>query len=271
MLLTVILVVLPAAASVTFQTSSPRTIAEGDRFEIQGIDTTNGSVAVWVIGRNYFDVRIVKPDDNGDYTYILKPDETRNFSSGQYAIVIQDPGANRQFEIQQRISDAGTVMILNNGILFADLGEKRNLMADVQPIITTLLAATTRPVTDDTVTPYYVFFELPFIHFDQAMDRKTEGSLQIRSSGKPAVIHGTTNMGIENVLTATVRTADSNEPVLSTVLPITAGCTHETGYTPNKWEYELDPSRLPPGDYFLTVSWQKEKTCGTGTILFTVS
>ena len=271
MLMTVTLVVLPAAASITFQTSSPRTIAEGDRFEIQGTDATNGSVAVWVIGRNYFDVRIVKPDDNGAYTYILKPDETRNFSSGQYAIVIQDPGANRQFEIQQRISDAGTVMLLDNGVIFADVGEKRNLMADVQPVITTLLAATTSPVIDDIVTPYYVFVELPFIHFDQAADRKTEEPLQIQTSGKPVVIRGTTNMGIENVLTATVRTMDTNEPVLSTVLPVTAGCTHETGYKPNNWEYELDPSRLPHGDYFLTVGWQKEKTYGTGTILFTVS
>jgi len=269
-LMALALVVLPAAASVTFQSSSPQTISEGDRFVIQGTGATNGSVAVWVIGRNYFDVHFVNPDEHGAYTYILKSDETRNFSSGQYAVVIQDPGANRQFEIEPLISGAGTVTLLNNGVTYADVGEKQNFKADVQPIISTILAAASRPVTDDIVTPYYFFVELPFIHFDPLTDSESDVLLLVQSFGKTVVIRGTTNMGIENILTATVRTADTNKPLLSTVLPAIAGSNDETGNGPNRWEYELDPSVLPAGEYFLTIGWQKETTLGTGTILFTV-
>ena len=264
------LVVLPAAASVTFQSSSPQTISEGDLFVIQGTGTTNDSVAIWVIGRNYFDVRFVSTDEHGAYTYILKPDETRNFSSGQYAVVIQDPGANRQFEIEPRISGAGTVTLLNKGVIYADVGKKQNFKADVQPVITTILAAATRPVTDDIVTPYYFFVELPFIHFDRLTGPESDVLLLVQNFGKPVVIRGTTNMGVENILTATVCTADTNKLLLSKVLPSPAVSNDETGDGPNRWEYELDPSGLPAGEYFLTIGWQKETTLGTGTILFTV-
>jgi len=267
----VALIVLPVAASVTFQSSVPKTIAEGDRFVIRGTDATNGSVAIWVIGRNYFDIRFVKPDEHGTYTFILKPDETRNFSSGQYAVVIQDPGANRQFEIEPRISGTGTVTLLNNGVIYADVGEKQNFKADVQPVITMVLAATTSPDTDDIVTPYYFFVELPSIHFDRNIDPERDIPLQVKISGKPVVIRGTTNMGVENVLTATVRTADTNKPIMATILPLIAGSNNENGNILNRWEYELNPSGLPAGEYFLIVGWQKEKTLGTGTILFTVS
>ena len=266
----VALIVLPAAASVTFQSSSPQTIAEGDRFVIQETDATNGSVAIWVIGRNYFDVRFVKPDEHGTFTYILKPDETRNFSSGQYAVVIQDPGANRQFEIEPRRSGAGTITLLNNGAKYADVGETQNFKADVQPVITMVLALTTNPDTDDIITPYYFFVELPSIHFDRNTDPEWDIPLQVKTSGKPVVIRGTTNVGVENVLIATVRTADTNKPIMSTILPVIAGSNNENGNELNHWEYELDPSGLPAGEYFLTVGWQKEKTLGTGTILFTV-
>ncbi|MEI7856648.1 MAG: hypothetical protein WCH85_03995 [Methanomicrobiales archaeon] len=270
-LMAVALIVLPVAASVTFQSSVPKTIAEGDRFVIRGTDATNGSVAIWVIGRNYFDIRFVKPDEHGTYTFILKPDETRNFSSGQYAVVIQDPGANRQFEIEPRISGTGTVTLLNNGVIYADVGEKQNFKADVQPVITMVLAATTSPDTDDIVTPYYFFVELPSIHFDRNTDPEWDIPLQVKISGKPVVIRGTTNMGVENVLTATVRTADTNKPIMATILPLIAGSNNENGNILNRWEYELNPSGLPAGEYFLTIGWQKEKTLGTGTILFTVS
>ncbi|MFA6333872.1 MAG: hypothetical protein WCX22_13040, partial [Methanoregula sp.] len=38
----------------------------------------------------------------------------------------------------------------------------------------------------------------------------------------------------------------------------------------NSWTFKLDPTGLAPGDYYADVGWQKEKTSGHGTALFTI-
>ena len=89
--LLIALIAAPASAGLTFTSSSPHTIAEGDVFTITGTGATNGSVAVMAFGRDYFHTFMATPDAQGNYSVTLFPAETQNFQSGQYAFVVMDP------------------------------------------------------------------------------------------------------------------------------------------------------------------------------------
>ncbi|MCK9581310.1 MAG: hypothetical protein M0Q92_12805 [Methanoregula sp.] len=267
------LIATPVTAGLTFTTSCPQTIAKGDTITITGTGATNGSVAVMVFGRHYFHTFMVNPDERGDFTVMMKPDETRAFSSGQYAFVVLDPGANGKLEIGSRITGDGNISITDHGVTAAEPGPASSLNANVQPVVSSLLAISGRPGVDDVVTAAYFFVEEPFIHFDQDRDPVTHQTVPGRDGDNRLHFSGTTNMGDENTLSAKVYNTENRDLVIITDIPVLVqdGVT-EPGRNKelNLWSYEMDPAQLPPGEYILTVGWQKEKTTGTGTVLFTV-
>ncbi len=85
-----LLAIVPVEASLSFSTSSPQTIAKGDTVTIVGTGATNGTVTLWIIGRNYFRISTAVPDTTGKFAITVRPEDTVQFSSGQYAFVIQD-------------------------------------------------------------------------------------------------------------------------------------------------------------------------------------
>ena len=87
------IVATPATAAVYFNTSAPGIITKGDPFSISGTGAVNGTVAVWIVGRDHFEVLTTAPDRHGNFSITIKPSATDIFSSGQYAILYQDPGA----------------------------------------------------------------------------------------------------------------------------------------------------------------------------------
>ena len=90
----------PVTGSVYYTSSAHQIITKGDTFTVSSTNAKNGPVAIWIIGRDYFDTLSVTPDRNGNFSVTLKPTTTEKFSSGQYAIVIQDPGPNGRMEIE---------------------------------------------------------------------------------------------------------------------------------------------------------------------------
>ena len=263
----------PAAAGLAFVSSSPQTIAEGDAFTITGTGAMNDSVAVMAFGRNYFHTFTATPDALGNYSVTLSPAETQNFLSGQYAFVILDPGTNGQFEIGSKVSGTGNITITDRGVPIADLGPARALGPGVRPAVDALQDAAGRPDVDDIVTPTYYFVELPFINFSGTIDPATGQLTPARSTEGRLVFTGTTNMGTENTLTAEIYNSTTGTHVLSVpVSAIVPGSVPEPGINKvlNSWTFELDPFRLAPGEYYVDVGWQKEKTCGHGTALFTI-
>ena len=81
-------------------------------------------------------------------------------------------------------------------------------------------------------------------------------------TGERIVISGTTNIGTENTLNTEIRTRNTNEIVTIKTIPVIAG------YPMNTWTWDLDAPGLPPGDYELTVGWEKSNIYSKGT--FTV-
>jgi len=255
------LLCIPATATVAFTTSVPQTLAKGDTFTISGTGAQNGSVIVWVIGRNYFDTITTVPDTNGNFTLALLPDETSRFSSGQYAVVIQDPGTNGRPEIGYRVDDAGNISFLNRQAIFADIGPKQGIKANAEPVVRILLEGAALPGTDDILTPYYFFIEEPSVNFDRGSATGPDGQLPNVTVGERITISGTTNMGVENLLHADLRNLDTNSLIGSRTIPVTARDRL------NQWSFELDTADLLPGEYFVTVGWMKSNTTGTGSAL----
>jgi len=262
MLAATLLLCIPAAASITFTTSTPQTLAKGDTLAISGTGAQNGSVTVWVIGRDYFETVTTVPDKDGYFTLAIPPEETARFSSGRYAVVIQDPGTNGRPEIGYRSDSAGNISFLNGQAVFADIGPTRGITANAEPVARILVGGTALPGTDDVLAPYYVFIEEPSISFDNIS--AADSQFPEVTAGKRITISGTTNMGVENSLHVDLRNLDTNTLIGTRTIPVTAGGQK------NRWSFDLDTAGLPPGEYFVTVGWMKSNVTGTGSTIVRV-
>ena len=272
-LVLIIFMAAPAAAGLTFESSCPKTIAEGDAFTVHGTGATNGSITLMVLGRHYFHTLKVSPDTRGNFSLTLGPEVTRNFSAGQYAFVILDPGANKQYEINTRISGSGNITVTDRGITGADLGSVSDLRASVQPEVAALFAIAERKGVDDIIQAEYFFVELPALRFNQKSDPMTGQLILDRNNPHSIVFSGITNMAPKDSLSARIYNATSGKEILRDTLPtITpAGGTEPGGHTNwNTWYYSLDTARLMPGEYVITVGWERETWCGTDSALFVV-
>ena len=72
-----VILILPASATISSVTSLHDTIVEGDTVTFIGSGATNGTVAIWVMGRDYFAIKTVQPDKKGNFTLVIKPEDTR--------------------------------------------------------------------------------------------------------------------------------------------------------------------------------------------------
>jgi hypothetical protein len=258
------LIVVPVCASLNYTSSTPQIITKGDTFVIHGTDAKNGPVTIWIIGRNYFDTRSIAPERDGTFIISFKPEDTRKFSSGQYAVLVQDPGNSGTMEIEPGTTTAGNITIMNRGKNIAVIGPRESLSGNVQPIVAILEGATGIAGVDDTFVTDYFFIEEPFVRFDQIPKNRQGSQLPDQFTDSSIDFYGSTNMGVENNLTVQIRNATTNAIVTSKTIPIIAGPSV------NRWSYELSAPGLPAGDYFLSVGWLKASTSSNGTAQFTV-
>jgi len=253
----------PVTASVYYKSSAHQIITKGDTFTVSSTSTTNGPVVIWIMGRDYFDTISVTPDRNGNFSVTLKPTTTEKFSSGQYAIVIQDPGPNGRMEIEPGTDSSGNLTIMNRGKIIEKIGARKDLKGNVQPVVAVVLDAANLQGVDDSFLPEYFFVEEPSVQFDQ-MNSISKSQLSNQIAGEPLIISGTTNMGPENSLRTHIYNRDTNGLVISNTIPITGG------FQINRWSYQIDAPGLPQGNYYLTVGWTKSNTTSTGMANFDV-
>lgn len=249
--------VLPASGAVYYSASTPQILTKGDAFTVSGTGAENGTVALWIIGRDYFDVRTTAPDRHGNFSIQIKPTETEKFFTGRYAFVLQDPGPSGTLEIEAGRDGTGNLTIMNRGKIIAYLGAKEDLQANVEKEAEALVSSASLQNVDDTFLLRYFFVEDPSVTFDNIIP--ASGSrLPDVIAGQAVRITGTTNMGTESPLTAELRHAGSDTPLFSKDLPIAYG----SGL--NTWKYQLDEPGLEPGDYEISVGWTKaNKTAST--------
>ena len=254
---------LPVTAAVYYTSSAHQIITKGDTFSISSTSAKNGPVVVWIIGRDYFDTLPVTPDRDGNFSISLKPTTTEKFPSGQYAIVIQDPGSNSRMEIEPGTDSSGNLTIMNRGKIIEKIGARQDLKGNVQPVVAALKDAATLQGVDDSFQSDYFFVEEPSVQFDQ-MISVPESRLSSQIAGERLVISGTTNMGSENYLRTHLYNRDTNGLIISDTIPIIAGSQV------NHWSYQIEAPGLPQGDYYVMVGWTKTNTTSTGVANFAV-
>jgi hypothetical protein len=258
-----ILLILPASATITPVTSLYDTIAKGDTVTFVGSGAMNGTVAVWVMGRDYFALKTVQPDKKGNFTFVIKPEETRTYPSGQYAFLVVDPGSDNAIEIEPLIWDEG-IKIADRGKIVTDIGKKEDLPALIEPKVDTIITAARRPGVDDIITPHIFYVEGPIIHFDELNGVDSTPRLSDMTTGEKIEIAGTTNMGVENSLHVEIRNISSRVLITSGNIPVVQGAYQ------NRWSYTLTAPGLPAGNYSVTIGRQSGVTSEAGTALFTI-
>lgn len=241
---------IPVSAALTVVTSSPQTIVKADTVTFSGTGEKNGSVTLWIIGQDYFSTETTKTDKKGNFTFVISPKVTTVFSPGQYAFLIQDPGANKNYEIGPLLWSDG-IRIADQGVVVGDIGQISSFPANIYPVVSTILNSTGQPDTDDIFTPYYYFVEEPSIHFDRV---NSNGNLPDQTTGEALLITGTTNIGPENQLHVAIKNSTSGDIITSQNIPV------EPGTNSNQWTYSLDEPGLPAGSYIVTISEQKYTT-----------
>ncbi len=251
----------PVTAAVFFTTSAPGIITKGDSFSVSGTGAVNGTVGIWIVGRDHFEILTTAPDRHGNFSITIRPSATDRFSSGQYAIVYQDPGASGILEIEGGTDVNGSLAVMNRGKIVARLGPRLDLGDNIRPVVGQILSTSSVPGVDDTFQTEYFFVEEPAVFFDKLIPA-SGFRLPDQITGEGIVISGTTNIGTENTISTEIRTRNTNEIVTVKTIPVIAG------YPMNTWICDLDAPGLPPGDYELTVGWERSNTTGKG--LFTV-
>lgn len=266
LLLLIALIAMPVTAEVYFSSSAPGIVTKGDSFSVNGTGAVNGTVGIWIVGRDHFEVLTIAPDRHGNFSIIIKPTATSSFSSGQYAIVFQDPGPGGILEIGSGTDVHGNLAIMNRGKIVARLGPRQELGENIRFVVDQILNTSSIPGIDDTFKAEYFFVEEPAIHFDDLIPA-SGFRLHDKITGERIVVSGTTNIGAANTLTTEVRIRKTNEIVVEQIIPVTAG------HRMNTWTWALDAPGLPEGDYELTVGWVKSNTTGKGffTVQYPVS
>ncbi len=262
-LLVLAFIFLPATASVTFAASTPQVITRGDAFSLTGTIAGHGPVAIWVIGRSYIDSHVVIPDEKGRFTYKLSGRDTQQLPAGQYAFVVQDPGANGLLDIEFRENANGNITLLYQGKTFADIGTRDNIRTSVAPVISSLSSAEI-PHADDIFTASYLLVEDPMVFFDKVTS-PAENRLLGQVSGNPIIFTGTTNLGTQDTLSASIHEAGTDAIVTGKRIPVTAGTEL------NHWAYTLDAPGLPVGDYLLTIGPADPPATGLRSAVFSVT
>jgi hypothetical protein len=251
----------PVSGAVYFTSSAPGIITKGDSFSVGGTGAVNGTVGIWIIGRDHFEVLTATPDRHGNFSITLKPSATDKFSSGQYVIIFQDPGAGGIREIEGGTDVNGNLVVMNRRKIITRLGPREELGGNIRTIADQILSTSSVPGMDDTFLAEYFFVEEPAVHFDRLIPA-SGFRLPDQITGERIVISGTTNMGTENTLKTEIHTRNTNELVTVKTIAVTAG------YPMNTWIWDLEAPGLPPGDYELSVGWAKSNDTGKGT--FTV-
>ncbi|PKG31547.1 hypothetical protein [Methanoregula sp.] len=237
----------PAAAEVYYSASTPQIITKGDTFVVSGIGAKNGTVALWVIGREYFDVRTVTPDRFGNFSLVYKPTDTMKFQNGQYAVVFQDPGQSGSFEIGPGKDTGGNLTVMNRGKIIFRLGRLEDLPGNVQQETEALASSAQLEGVDDTFLVRYFSVDKPSIYIDGIIPA-SDSRLPDISTGERIVISGTTNIRRDAAIHAVVSEAGSGTAITTKDISITPGSSL------NGWSYVLEEPGLEPGKYRITLS-----------------
>lgn len=228
-LLVLCTVVAPAMA-LTATVSSP-ILPKGVPLSLSGETDHPGDIAVWIVGRNYYDRLVIRAPDGTFTEEILPATATADLSSGQYFLVLEDTGPDGEFALETVTRDRGTE-VTYQGLPLLTLGE-----GDYPDTAMALFEALNRPGIDDGSHKMVFLVEEPWMRFEDVPDGYPGDVLRIA---------GSTNLPPGTSISCTIFPATAepdDEPVASSNIQVVQGGTH------NYWYMDVDCGGYESGEY----------------------
>jgi hypothetical protein len=239
----------------------PPVAVKGYPIALSGTGGGTEPVAVWLIGREYFERTLVEPGGDED-SVALSPETTAELRSGRYFVVVQERGENGVFDLDSASDDDG-IVIRKGGEAVATVGNRSSITgASAQGVRDAVVEAFETSGVDDTVTTQAFLLEEPWIRVDGA----ESGPIAGVSAGETFTVSGTTNLPAGEPLTAAFGPVEAVIDDL-TVVPLTVSA----GDPYNAWSFELDTAGLEPGEHYLIVGPAAPNALWETTVVFTVT
>ncbi|MDH7593941.1 MAG: MEMAR_RS02690 family S-layer glycoprotein [Methanomicrobiales archaeon] len=246
-------------AFVTAQMDATR-LAKGDKLVIKGNAEGNPSegVAIWIFGTNLALDRTESVEDDTSFKY--ENSNTRDWSAGQYFVVVQHPMYNNRLDVVRR--DDYVVNLAQDGLQeFKIIGANRLMGSDAAEALVQVL---NKPNIDDTYVKLFFMLEEGYISIDAIGDKYV---------GDKFTMKGTTNLAVDDALIVTITSA-SFRPTEKTQASEFSGASGTvkvvkgTGLE-NAWSFDVDTTGFKPDQYIVTIECVETGT--TATTTFTVS
>ncbi len=226
------------AAALTAQVNSP-ILPKGIPLSISGQTDYPGEVAVWIIGKNYEERRIITTTDSTFTEELFPPETTSGLPSGQYFLIIEDTGPDGKFALDTVTDDDHTMVYYQDMPLFA-LDDPGTVYSDTAMAISEAL---NRPEIDDAALKMVFLVEEPWITIDQTPTGHP-GDL-LRFAGSTNLPPGSEISYIIYLASANPREGD--EVAESGTIEVVKGGPY------NYWYFDIDTGGLDSEKYVLTL------------------
>jgi len=255
-------------------TASQSTVAKGDRVYITG--TAQGDpdqVQIWIMGKNKAEVHQESVNSDSSFSYEIKKETTKDWSSGQYFIVVQHPMQNKVFDVDMGTTVGGVdyssyvvnkLLISTGGTgsttIFKLLGANSLQGSDAAEA---LAEGINDANVDDTYTKLQFLVEEPKITIDPVGDKHV---------GDKFTITAQTNLAVDDEVLVQIYSS-SFKPTQKSQSGEFSGATGTRKVTKgdsgmNKISFDVDTSTFKPDEYIVTEDAVLQDA--TGTILFNV-
>ncbi|WOX58704.1 MEMAR_RS02690 family S-layer glycoprotein [Methanoculleus receptaculi] len=236
-------------------TSSGAVVAKGDDLKLTGIAQGDpDEVQVWIFGKNKQDIGSATVEDDGSFEFELKGADTKDYSAGQYFVVIQHPMMNGQFDISAGTGfwDGWIVGTLESGFNPVKIS---GLQAS--DAANALIKALDSPNIDDTYVKLTFVVEEPRILIDPIGDVP---------AGSTFTISGTTNLAVGDTLNVEVTSAaftPTEKGEAAGFASVARTTEVKAGDGANVWSVEIDGSNFKPDQYIVKVECIETDTTAT--------
>lgn len=240
-------------------------VARGDSLTLTGYSSSgyHSGVAIWLFGKNFFRYDQADTDRDGSFEYEIPAWMTSDMVAGQYAVIIQHPMGNGQYDIWP---DGQRQVVLGRypypGAPLFRVGGPGALMGP--EAANALITALNSAFIDDTYTRYDVRVSSPRITI------RPESLHQ--EAGYPVVIEGTTNLADGDRLL--IEISDNRfVPTKKTDADSSYGYSGTTvvreGDGDRFFSLDIPDARLVPGEYRVIVQAVESEAMTSGLLTIT--
>ncbi|MCK4270543.1 MAG: hypothetical protein KAW93_08700 [Methanogenium sp.] len=227
-----------SVSALSAQVSQP-ILPKGISLSITGQADYDGEIAVWIIGQNFQERRIIATRDGVFKEELFSPKSTSELQSGQYFLIIEDTGSDSRFAVNTTTVNELTKVYYQNMPLFA-LNDPDTSYTETAMKLSEVL---NRPDIDDRTINMLFLVEEPWMKYDQ---------IPVGHQGDLLRFSGSTNLPPGHRISYSISPAfanpeEKNETTYPNTTEVVKGLSH------NYWYFDIDTCDLKSREYIATV------------------